>query len=94
MVTQPKPDAPDFYWVEFVAEMDELVAPDADLQERFRRLLSFSLDLELLELVVFCAGSQPIYVEPTQAEFQAGTWHERYRDAVLQALYYRFCEEV
>lgn len=94
MATQPKADAPDHYWVEFVAEIEALVTGDAALQERFRRLLSFNLDMELLNMASFCAASQPIYSEPTEAEFQAGTWRDRYRDAVLQGLYYRFCEEV
>jgi len=92
VATRKKTGIDSWIWVDYVSRLQELAATPAAATFFYNGLVYIS-PVKLINVDVFCAGAQTIYVEPVLSDFQSGAWIQMYKNAVDHANYYAWCEE-
>ena len=93
MATQKKSTSPDYYWVDFISELQNLVSVTDPLWQQYQDLLLGNIDYQLLYLVDWCTVALPDYTQPTAADFLSGAWITNFSLAALVAVFYNNCED-
>lgn len=74
MPVGPKPDSPDFYWLDCVKELQAMVAETDPRYLEYWALLQGNTDQRCLDVSDFCNTLPSSYHDPTMADFLSGDW--------------------
>jgi hypothetical protein len=94
MATQKKATSPDYYWIDYVRELQALVDPSDPLFQQYDDLMRMTVDYSCLYLVDWCQVALPAQEQPTTADFVDGTWVDKFVSAAQTSVFYNNCEEV
>lgn len=94
MATQKKSTSPDYYWVDFVRELQALVDPSDPRYTQYDDFLRMTVDYQCLYLVDWCTVELPPYFQPDENTFTSGGWVDNLSLAALTSVFYNNCEEV
>ena len=93
MPTRKKSDSPDYYWVDYVRELQALTDPSLPQYQQYDDLMRLTVDYSCLYLVDWCTVALPDYTALTAADFTSGSWVANLQLAALVSVFYNNCEE-
>lgn len=92
MPTEPKPDAPTYYWLRHCKELQDLLDPSDTANDTVLDFL-FNTDCEFLTVADFCTV-EPGNPEPiTLDDMASGAVFDKFKQAARQAAFYKLCQD-